>query len=55
MYMFPAESRSASGTADELRTLLMHALPGNRLDFGINLYYIKGENMIQAVPVEGDR
>jgi iron complex outermembrane receptor protein len=56
MYMFPPQNPDLlPERLMNYELSFMHALPGNRLDFGINLYYIKGENMIQAVPVEGRR
>src|SRR5690554_1870519 len=54
MYMFPP--RNPNLLAERLMNYevsLQQSLLDNRLNLGVNLFYIKGENMIQVAMVEG--
>src|SRR5690554_132566 len=54
MYMFPP--RNPDLLAERLMNYevsLQQSLLDNRLNLGVNLFYIKGENMIQVAIVEG--
>lgn len=54
MYMFPPQNPDLK--AERLMNYeisLLHSLPEYRLSFGLNLFYIKGDNMIQVAFPEG--
>lgn len=56
MYMFPTSPRNPDLIAERLMNYevsIQQSLVDNRLNVGINLFYIKGDNMIQVVPVNG--
>lgn len=54
MYMFPPQNPDLKPERlMNYEISLMQSLLENRLSFGLNLFYIKGENMIQVAMVEG--
>lgn len=56
MYMFPASPRNPDLIAERLMNYevsIQQSLVDNRLNVGMSLFYIKGDNMIQVVPVNG--